>query len=84
MNNWPNENPNIPHCVHCEMMAIQGQNCHETGCPNEGKTWDPERQDWVEYTTCPNCDSEVEVGEPCRNCARLFLAEDDSVVVRSG
>ncbi len=68
MNNVPNENPNIPHCVHCEMMVIQYQHCHETGCPNENKTWDPERRDWVENTTGPNGKGDVEVGEPCRNC----------------
>ena len=69
LNNWPNENPNIPHCPQCEMMAINGQNCHETGCPNEGKTWDPERQDWVEYTECPYCEGDVEVGQECQYCS---------------
>jgi|SRR5271157_212677 len=40
---------NIPHCDRCEMMNLQGMNCHETGCPNDKKTWDPQRLDWVNY-----------------------------------
>jgi hypothetical protein len=56
---------NVPSCNQCEMLAINGVNCHETGCPNEGKTWSPERQEWVRYNPCPECGSDVEEGQAC-------------------
>jgi hypothetical protein len=40
----------IPKCRQCQMLNINGHNCHETGCPNERKTWNPEDQDWVTDT----------------------------------
>ena len=57
--------PSVPSCNQCEMLSINGVNCHETGCPNEGKTWSPERQEWVRYNKCPECGSEVEEGQAC-------------------
>lgn len=29
------------------MLSINGMACHEAGCPNSGKTWIPERGEWV-------------------------------------
>ena len=57
--------PSVPSCNQCEMLSINGVNCHETGCPNEGRTWSPERQEWVSYNKCPECGSEVEEGQAC-------------------
>jgi hypothetical protein len=54
-----------PGCNQCEMLNINGIPCHETGCPNESKTWDEERQDWVRYYECPECGSDVEEGQSC-------------------
>lgn len=28
-------------CHHCEMLSINGVPCHESGCRNEHKVWDP-------------------------------------------
>jgi hypothetical protein len=35
-------------CGQCQMLAINGLPCHETGCPNSNKTWSIEENDWVE------------------------------------
>ena len=40
------------HCDQCEMIAINGVACHETGCPNSGSRWDRETQDWVLQREC--------------------------------
>jgi hypothetical protein len=29
-------------CNQCEMLSINGVPCHETGCRNEHKVWDPD------------------------------------------
>ena len=54
-----------PGCDQCEMLNINGIPCHETGCPNESRQWDEERQEWVRYLECPECGSDVEEGEAC-------------------
>lgn len=38
--------PAIPHCDQCQMLAINGVNCHETGCPNRRKVWNRDEQTW--------------------------------------
>ena len=38
--------PGVPKCHQCNMSNINGINCHETGCPNEQKDWNPETQEW--------------------------------------
>lgn len=55
----------IPRCDQCQMLAINGVNTHEIGCPNSRKTWMPDRQEWVRFVECRECGSEVEAGEPC-------------------
>lgn len=52
-------------CDQCEMLSIQGVPCHETGCPNARKTWNAERQAWVQFVECPECGCDVEEGESC-------------------
>jgi hypothetical protein len=52
-------------CDQCEALMINGNFCHETGCPNERKTWEAERGEWVHYVTCFNCDDQVELGTTC-------------------
>lgn len=34
-------------CDQCQMLSINGHNCHETGCPNQGAF------------ICPNCSETV-------------------------
>jgi hypothetical protein len=55
-------------CDQCEMLSINGVACHETGCPNSGKTWMEDRQEWVRFVECFYCGCEVETGEEC-SCA---------------
>ena len=35
-------------CDQCTAAMINGVFCHETGCPNRHKDWDPEEGCWVE------------------------------------
>jgi len=34
-------------CPDCEMLSINGVPCHETGCPNSRKQWNPETEEWT-------------------------------------
>lgn len=52
-----------PKCDSCQMLAINGVNCHESGCPNERKTWDGET--WILYRKCRECGSDVRDGDSC-------------------
>lgn len=51
-------------CDQCEFLFINGLPCHESGCPNQRKTW-VEGRGWVRMVECPECGSPVEVGEVC-------------------
>lgn len=33
-------------CNQCEAMMINNVFCHEPGCPNESKVWNPEEESW--------------------------------------
>ena len=55
-------------CNQCNMLAINGVPCHETGCPNERKTWDSENEVWVKMYTCIECGSEYEDEDEAYNC----------------
>lgn len=52
-------------CDQCNPAMINGIFCHETGCPNERRTWMPERQQWVQFFDCFECGYPVECGEVC-------------------
>ncbi len=52
-------------CNQCEFLFINGVGCHETGCPNERKDWDKDRDEWILYVPCFDCGSSVEVGTVC-------------------
>lgn len=54
-------------CDQCQLARIQGLVCHETGCPNSGKTWDEDREQWIKYQDCFECGFAIEVGTAC-NC----------------
>jgi hypothetical protein len=57
------------HCDQCQAAIVTYRGvtafCHESGCPNEKKTWVPERGEWVRFVECFQCGCEVEVGEVC-------------------
>jgi hypothetical protein len=35
-------------CNQCQLLSINGVACHETGCPNSGRTWSNDEHDWIE------------------------------------
>ena len=51
------------HCDQCEMLAINGVACHETGCPNAGARWDGDT--WIEQRTCSICGYDCDVDSVC-------------------
>ena len=55
------------HCDQCEMLSINGIPCHEIGCPNAKKMWDPEQEEWVTLVECSRCGEEyyLECGHEC-------------------
>ena len=57
-----------PRCPQCEAAVINGIYCHETGCPNERKTWIADRQEWVLFVDCFYCGCEVEENTQCGCC----------------
>jgi hypothetical protein len=63
-------------CDRCQMLSINGIACHETGCPNQKKTWVPERG-WVRYLQCRECGCDVEEGESC-DCMDPMEDEEES------
>jgi hypothetical protein len=52
-------------CDQCESLTINGVYTHELGCPNRGKTYDPEREQWIRYLNCRICGYPVEEGTAC-------------------
>lgn len=60
-------------CNQCEMLSINGVNCHEQGCPNSGKRF--EEGEWVRYFQCWDCGCDVQEGEAC-DCRTLSEDED--------
>jgi len=44
-------------CDQCEILRINGTICHETGCPNERRTWNADACEWVRVYRCAECDS---------------------------
>ncbi len=55
----------VKKCDQCEQLRINGVVCHEIGCPNMGRTWDEEREQWIKYVECYECGCDVEVGTSC-------------------
>ncbi len=56
------------HCDQCEAAMINGIFCHETGCPNQKKTWLADRAEWVRFLACFECGCDVEEGTYCGCC----------------
>ena len=50
-------------CDQCSMVSINGQACHETGCPNFGDRWNGE--EWVSQRDCFVCGATVDADNPC-------------------
>ena len=50
--------------------------CHESGCPNQKKTWIPDLQDWRLFVDCRECGSPIEEGEVC-SCVDDQFADDE-------
>ena len=65
------------HCDQCEMVSINGVACHEFGCPNRYKEWDPEDKTWDETFECCECGQmHDDIDEADRCCAERDDFED--------
>jgi hypothetical protein len=53
------------YCDQCQMLAINGVACHETGCPNMGARWDRENDCWIVQRECFECGCTVDADDPC-------------------
>lgn len=42
-------------CNQCNACMINGVFCHELGCPNRGKKWNEETQNFETVYTCQEC-----------------------------
>jgi hypothetical protein len=62
-------------CDQCQMLAINGVACHETGCPNMGARWDRENQVWVKQRKCFDCGYMVDLDDMC--CSAPMEGEDE-------
>ena len=56
-------------CDQCSQLIINGIFCHETGCPNERKTFVDGQ--WIRFVKCSECGFEVEEGTTC-NCHEII------------
>lgn len=63
-------------CDQCQMLAINGVNTHEIGCPNHGKTWNADEGEWVRFLKCHECGCDVREGDTC-DCQENDEEEDD-------
>lgn len=63
-------NNNVLKCDACNPMMIQGIFCHETGCPNINKKWNPESESWDEVFTCRECGSEYTDSDDLAKCCQ--------------
>lgn len=59
-------------CQECNAMIINKVFCHESGCPNEKKTF--VNGEWIQFVKCFECGYEVEEGTICE-CQNF---EDDN------
>ena len=53
------------YCDQCELLAINGVACHETGCPNQHARWDKASQEWIKTRECFECGYRVDADDPC-------------------
>jgi hypothetical protein len=67
------------HCDECQPARINGVFCHETGCPNQKKTWLADRGEWVLFVDCFYCGFEVEVGTECQCCEETGAQPEEQV-----
>jgi len=65
------------HCDQCEMLAINGIACHETGCPNQNARFDTDSGEWVKQRKCFDCGCIVDKDDPC--CAEPYWSDKDAM-----
>lgn len=65
----------MKNCNQCASMIINGVFCHERGCPNASKVWDPMTETWNKYRTCFWCGDQVLDGEGC-DCMEPMMIGD--------
>lgn len=66
-------------CNQCDSATINGVFCHESGCPNIGKRWNEEDQEFQEVYTCAECGSEYSEIESLESCCQFDNFEDEDL-----
>ncbi len=52
-------------CDQCEAAMINGIFCHEHGCPNACKRYEPAGDVWITQRKCPECGYVVDYDVEC-------------------
>ena len=63
------------HCDSCQMVAINGVPCHETGCPNAGKVY--RDGEWIKQHECPECGSKYDHALDASLCCEMEFTPDE-------
>lgn len=61
-------------CDSCQMVAINGVPCHETGCPNAGKVY--RDGEWIKQHECRECGTKHDDADDAAMCC-MANEEDD-------
>jgi hypothetical protein len=64
-------------CNQCNPSVINGVFCHESGCPNQGKKYNPESESWDEIFTCSECGSKYTDSELAGECCTFMEEEEE-------
>jgi hypothetical protein len=54
-------------CPECDMISINGIACHEIGCPNARKRYEPAEDIWITQQVCSTCGFQTDYNVPCCN-----------------
>lgn len=63
-------------CNQCNATMINKVFCHESGCPNYGKKWNDDSQEFMTVYTCEECGSEYFYPESLELCCQ-FIEEGE-------
>lgn len=63
-------------CDQCNMVAINGVACHETGCINTNSRYDASEDRWIKQRKCFECGCTVDADDWC--CSAEEESQSDS------
>ncbi len=64
-------------CNQCNPVMINGVFCHESGCPNQGKKWNNDTQEFMTVYACQECGSEYFYPESIESCCQPIEEEEE-------